>query len=123
MILCAFDLHASRYKGAQRGFTAAHAASPATSTALMHELHASQPLLLQRATRAVPDMLPKAYRWVGEMREIADFVGGPLGDIHRGMAAVYERIEQAVDEDGEDKAVLEQFVKDAKELLEREPTI
>lgn len=64
-------------------------------------------------------MLPKAYRWVGEMHEISDFVGGPLGDIHRGMAAVYERMEQAQEEGNEDKLALLQFVQDAKALLEQ----
>ncbi|KAI0033455.1 hypothetical protein K488DRAFT_10171, partial [Vararia minispora EC-137] len=114
------------YAGITKGLTgllttmilSANASSPATATALMHELRTSQPMLLQRATRALPDMLPKAYRWHGEMREISDFVGGSLGDVHRGMAALYERIEQAVDEDNEDKRVLEQFVKDAREVLE-----
>lgn len=38
---------------------AAHAASPATASALMHELKASQPAVLQRITSRVPDMLPK----------------------------------------------------------------
>jgi hypothetical protein len=78
-------------------------------------------MLLQRATRSLPDMLPKAYRWVGEMREISDFVGGPLSDVHRGMAALYERVEQAVDDENEDKRVLEQFVQDAKAVLEKSP--
>ncbi|TFY71613.1 hypothetical protein EVG20_g1390 [Dentipellis fragilis] len=98
----------------------AHAASPATSAALMRELHASQPLLLQRLTLGIPSMLPKAYRWVGEMHEISDFVGGPSGDVYKGMASVYERIEHAVAEDGPDKQVLDKFVEDAKKLLEEQ---
>ena len=39
--------------------TAAHAASPATAEALMHELNASQPAVLQKITKSVPGMLPK----------------------------------------------------------------
>lgn len=66
-------------------------------------------------------MLPKAYRWVGEMNEISDFVGGNESAIHKGMAAVYTRVEQSLDDDGEDKRVLERFVKEAKDLLERQP--
>jgi len=54
------------------------------------------------------------------MHEISDFVGGPLSDVHKGMAAVYARIENAVDEDGEDKRVLEKFASDAKKLLEKD---
>ncbi|KAI0058632.1 6-phosphogluconate dehydrogenase C-terminal domain-like protein [Artomyces pyxidatus] len=118
------------YAGISKGLTglfatmilSAHAASPATSTALLNELHASQPLLLERLTRSIPDMLPKAYRWVGEMREISEFVGGPMGDVHRGMASVYERIERAVEEDGEDKHILERFVKDAKDVQQAGPS-
>ncbi|KZV71151.1 6-phosphogluconate dehydrogenase C-terminal domain-like protein [Peniophora sp. CONT] len=98
----------------------AHASSPATATALMKELHSSQPLLLKRAVKGIPSMMPKAYRWVGEMNEISDFVGGPMGSVHKGMAAVFERVEQSLDEDGEDKRVLERFVKDAKDLLEND---
>ncbi|KAH9945651.1 6-phosphogluconate dehydrogenase [Amylocystis lapponica] len=107
------------YAGITKGFTGlctamilgdAHASSPATSEALLRELHASQPQILQRAVRAVPDMVPKAYRWVAEMEEIAAFVGAGEGDIHRGMARVYERGE------GGDVAVLRKFVEDAKRL-------
>lgn len=78
-------------------------------------------------------MLPKAYRWVGEMREISEFVKDPAGNtveggsgsgegmeqIHEGMASVYERIENAMKADGQDKKVLEEFVKGAKEAVER----
>ncbi|VDB95370.1 unnamed protein product [Peniophora sp. CBMAI 1063] len=117
------------YAGMTKGITgliatmilSAHASSPATATALMKELHSSQPALLQRAAKGIPSMMPKAYRWVGEMNEISDFVGGPMGSIHKGMAAVYERVEQAIDEDNEDKRVLDTFVKEAKELLKSEP--
>jgi len=38
---------------------------------LSRELAASQRLLLDRFERSLPDMAPKAYRWVGEMEEIA----------------------------------------------------
>ena len=86
----------------------------------MKELYSSQPLLLQSATKSIPSMLPKAYRWVGEMNEISDFVGGPMGAVHKGMAAVYERVEQSLDDDGEEKRVLECFVKEAKDLIEKD---
>ncbi|KAI0259218.1 hypothetical protein BC834DRAFT_907390 [Gloeopeniophorella convolvens] len=110
------------YAGIMKGLTglfatmilSAHASSPATADALLLELRASQPAVLDRLVRAVPDMLPKAYRWVGEMREISAFVGGPPGGIHEGMAGLYERIAQSVAEDGDDKRVLEEFVEAAK---------
>jgi hypothetical protein len=39
--------------------------------ALDAEFAESQPALRERMQRAVPEMVPKAHRWVGEMEEIA----------------------------------------------------
>lgn len=97
---------------------AAHASSPQTAEALLNELAYSQPEFLRRITRTVPDMLPKAYRWVGEMEEIAKFVGAGEGAIYEGIANLYKRIQQSLDdEDQEDVKVLEKFVEDAKKKL------
>ncbi|KAG2125966.1 6-phosphogluconate dehydrogenase C-terminal domain-like protein [Suillus clintonianus] len=112
------------YAGITKGTTglyttmvlAAHASSPATADALMRELHMSQPVLLNRLVEAVPPMLPKAYRWIGEMEEIADFVGGGEGDVYRGIAKVYERIEKSIAGDEVDVATLRKFVEKAKKL-------
>jgi 3-hydroxyisobutyrate dehydrogenase-like beta-hydroxyacid dehydrogenase len=41
------------------------------SEALRAEFAQSQPTLRERMQRAVPEMVPKAHRWVGEMEEIA----------------------------------------------------
>ena len=93
---------------------AANASSPATANALLHELAASQPVILQRIVNSTPGMLPKAYRWVGEMEEISQFVenglgkqAGPtdgpqpavegIGQIHMGLARLYERVTHSVD--------------------------
>lgn len=61
---------------------------------LLDELGQSQPELLQRFQRAVPSMLPKAYRWAPEMREIEAFIGTdwPESGIYAAMARFYERI-------------------------------
>jgi 3-hydroxyisobutyrate dehydrogenase-like beta-hydroxyacid dehydrogenase len=40
-------------------------------TAVQSEFAQSQPALRERMQRAVPEMVPKAHRWVGEMEEIA----------------------------------------------------
>ncbi|KIJ67502.1 hypothetical protein HYDPIDRAFT_149143 [Hydnomerulius pinastri MD-312] len=112
------------YAGITKGTTglfttmvlAAHASSPATAEALMNELGISQPVLLDRLVKSVPPMLPKAYRWIGEMEEIGDFVGGSEGDVYRGLARVYERIEKSLDGDQADVGVLNKFVEDAKKL-------
>lgn len=69
------------YAGINKGLTGIAAAmvlaaSRAGATiALREELQASQPQLLERLTTTLPDMYPKAYRWVAEMREIAAFAG------------------------------------------------
>ncbi len=51
------------------------AARAGCADGLRAELAESQPALLAKFGRSIPDMLPKAYRWVGEMREIAAFLG------------------------------------------------
>ncbi|KAI0371063.1 6-phosphogluconate dehydrogenase C-terminal domain-like protein [Pilatotrama ljubarskyi] len=117
------------YAGISKGFIgltttmilAAHASSPATAQALLHELHDSQPFVLNRITKSIPGMLPKAYRWVGEMEEISAFVRDGLGEgeahIHHGFAHLYERIEKALPE-GDEIAVLKKFVEDAKTVIQ-----
>jgi len=73
--------------------------------ALFAEFGGSQAEMLARLRKAIPDMLPKAYRWVPEMREIADFIGRdmPESEIYGGMAELYAKI--AADRDGEQSLV------------------
>ena len=44
--------------------------------------------------RFIPDMFPKAYRWVAEMEQIAEFIGDDRegAAIYGGMARLYEWI-------------------------------
>ncbi|KAJ6558504.1 6-phosphogluconate dehydrogenase C-terminal domain-like protein [Mycena vulgaris] len=110
------------YAGITKGTTglftamilAAHRSSPATADALLHELHESQPAILKRISRVVPPMVPKAYRWVGEMQEIAGFVGEE-GEIYQGLSKLYARVEESGKGDGKDLEVLAKFVAAAKE--------
>ena len=46
-----------------------------SADALFAELKGSQPQMLAYMQRSLEIMPPKAYRWVAEMQEIADFVG------------------------------------------------
>ncbi len=55
------------------------------SEALKNEFGTSQPELYAWLTRQIPRMYPKAYRWDGEMREIASF-----GKIEPGVEKMYE---------------------------------
>lgn len=66
---------------------------------LRAELERSHPAFVANFVRAVPDMFPKAYRFVGEMEEIADFVGEDeaakkmylaFADFYTRIAADYE---------------------------------
>jgi 3-hydroxyisobutyrate dehydrogenase-like beta-hydroxyacid dehydrogenase len=54
------------------------------------ELAASQPMLLDYLVRRTPGVFVKTYRWVAEMQEIGDFLGGPGEQIYDGAAALYD---------------------------------
>jgi putative dehydrogenase len=107
------------YAGITKGFTALGAAMLLAATrggsaeALKAELAESQPALLGYLTRQVPNMYSKAYRWVAELDEIADFVGDDHDEhaMLEAAARLYERI--AKDFDGEKKETreLDKFLK------------
>jgi 3-hydroxyisobutyrate dehydrogenase-like beta-hydroxyacid dehydrogenase len=64
-----------------------------TADALLAELQKSQPAMLAWLRTYLGTMPPKAYRWVAEMHEIADFVGeDPSGhELYAGAAHFYEQ--------------------------------
>ena len=87
------------YGGITKGLTAIGSAMILSAEragigeALKAELAHSQPGLLAYFTRSVPDMFPKAYRWVAEMEEIAQFHGeGPSREMYEAIAALYARL-------------------------------
>jgi putative dehydrogenase len=88
------------YAGLTKGFTAlcatmlGAAEREGLADALRSELARSQPSFLARMDRAVPDMRPKAYRWVAEMQQIAEFVGDAENGatIYEGAAVLFQRI-------------------------------
>jgi putative dehydrogenase len=86
-----------------------------TSDALFAELTASQPHLLAWLKGYLASMPPKAYRWVGEMHEIANFVGeDPAGhELYVGAAHFYEQIARDFDAGKKDVAALDAFFKKA----------
>lgn len=61
---------------------------------LRGELDRSHPAFITNFQRAVPDMFDKAYRFVGEMNEIADFAGEDLQarQMYLAIADFYTRI-------------------------------
>ena len=63
--------------------------------ALMAELAFSQKELLGHLERGLPDMCPKAYRWIGEMEEISKTHsdGGLPAEMFIGAAKIYSQVE------------------------------
>jgi putative dehydrogenase len=86
-----------------------------TAQALHHELSQSQPALLAWLTRQVPAMFPKAYRFVAEMEEIADFVGDDPAarQIYQGYAQLYQRLAEN-DAENAETAALATFFRQGK---------
>jgi 3-hydroxyisobutyrate dehydrogenase-like beta-hydroxyacid dehydrogenase len=88
------------YGGINKGLQALGAAlilgavRSGVSQALWQEMQDSQPAVLQLLTRALPKMYAKAYRWVGEMEEIAKFLQPETGgsEMLSGAAHLYEDI-------------------------------
>ena len=93
------------YAGITKGCTAIGAAMMlgatrgGTADALLQELSESQPMLLNWMRGFVARMPPKAYRWVAEMEEIAQFqADDPAArDMYLGIARFYEQIAAALD--------------------------
>jgi len=88
-----------------------------TADALCAELAKSQPQILAWLKSYLGTMPPKAYRWVAEMHEIADFVGeDPSGhELYVGAAHFYEQFARDF-ETGKvaDSAIKEFFKKGAQ---------
>jgi L-threonate 2-dehydrogenase len=91
------------YAGITKGTTAIAAAMLLGAArfgcgeALIAELSASQPEMLNRMRRGIPGMYDKAYRWVGEMEEISGFLdaNAPSSDMYAAIAKLYEYLAAA----------------------------
>ena len=91
------------YAGITKGITALGsammlgAARFGCAEALVAELSSSQPQIFKYLSASIPRMYDKAYRWVAEMEEIADFHGPyqPAADIYAAIARHYEALAAA----------------------------
>jgi 3-hydroxyisobutyrate dehydrogenase-like beta-hydroxyacid dehydrogenase len=91
------------YAGITKGTTAIAcamllgAARFGCAEALIAELSDSQPQMLARMRSGIPGMYDKAYRWVAEMEEIADFLekNPPSHDIYAAIARLYDHLAAA----------------------------
>ena len=106
------------YAGIGKGLTALASAMilaaerAGAGKALRAEMERSQKTLLNRLDGSIPDMFPKAYRWVAEMEEISGFLGTdrPESEIYRGMAGFYEQLAADVAEAGPEVEALKTFL-------------
>src|SRR5262249_7960284 len=88
------------YAGMPNGLTALASAMllPASRAGVADELRAeladSQPDFLARFQPGIPSMFPKAYRWIAEMEQIAEFAGPAqhADGIYENIARLYEAI-------------------------------
>jgi 3-hydroxyisobutyrate dehydrogenase-like beta-hydroxyacid dehydrogenase len=109
------------YAGITKGFTALGAAMmlaasrAGTADALVAEMGVSQQALLKWLTAQMPKMHAKAYRWVAEMEEIADFIGQdrPGSGFYLAAADLYRTIAADFDGPKEECAALDAFCEKA----------
>src|SRR5215472_2230786 len=112
------------YAGITKGTTAIAAAMLlgaarfGCAEALIAELSSSQPEMLARMKRGIPGMYDKAYRWVGEMEEISDFLdaNAPSSDMYKGIARLYDYLAAA---EAEDKPAADNAIKTLDRVLGR----
>jgi putative dehydrogenase len=110
------------YAGVTKGFQAIGvsmalgAARAGVAEIFTDELRESQPQLYGWLSKMLPAMYAKAYRWDGEMREIAKFLEPERGaaDMLAGAAALYQRVGQDhIGPEPEIIPIIERFVKPA----------
>jgi 3-hydroxyisobutyrate dehydrogenase-like beta-hydroxyacid dehydrogenase len=110
------------YAGLTKGLIAIGAAMigaasrAGVASALREELAHSQPRLLAMLSTRIPAMYPKAYRWVSEMEQIAEFLGSAEtgGEIYTGAARLYEQLAEDWEQDrdtAQSLAVLSSFLR------------
>jgi len=115
------------YASMTKGFTALAAVSVLGAAHnnvlpdLLAELAISQPRTLGTIHGAASSLPLKSYRWVGEMEEIASYLGGAGisegSEVFRGIANVFVRTDR--EKDGVAAAVLNDASKQAGELLQK----
>jgi 3-hydroxyisobutyrate dehydrogenase-like beta-hydroxyacid dehydrogenase len=106
------------YAGITKGTQAVGAAMLLAATragsadALFAELRESQAAMLAFLKRGLSRMPPKAYRWVAEMQEIADFIGDDPAAraLYAGAAQFYEQIAEDFAGEKKDAAALAEFL-------------
>ncbi|MEJ1962552.1 MAG: DUF1932 domain-containing protein [Gammaproteobacteria bacterium] len=88
-----------------------------SAEALKQELSESEQPLVKTMSVRVPRMFPKAWRWVAEMQEIAEFAreDAAAHEIWMGISALYDRIAEDVSGDRKETDVLARFFEGMKQ--------
>jgi 3-hydroxyisobutyrate dehydrogenase-like beta-hydroxyacid dehydrogenase len=83
---------------------------------LCREIEENWPTLSDLLSQRIGDMIPKAYRWVGEMREIAEFVAEDTAAeaIFSGASRLYDRVARDAAANGDEVAALRGFFQEKK---------
>ena len=78
---------------------------------LLDELRRSQPDLASWFERQIPRMYPKTYRWVGEMQEIAGFLGpgDPMSTAFVNISDFFEQLSVSQANGGQADGLLKHF--------------
>ena len=105
------------YAGITKGLTAVASTMILGATrndvaeALARELAESEPQMFASLSKRIPEMMPKAYRWIAEMREISSFLADDTdgAGLYSAAAQVYEKIAIDFAKDGADVHTLRRF--------------
>lgn len=106
------------YSGITKGLIALGATmilaaeSAGAGEALHQELSQSQAKILANFGGSIPSMISKSRRWAPEMEQIAGFVAEhPAAEqVYNGFGAIYERLADDLDGDGNEISILKRFV-------------
>jgi hypothetical protein len=106
------------YGGLNKGVTGLAAAMAIAAVragavrGFVEEMAESQPLLLAKLERTLPDMYAKAYRWDYEMEEVGRFAGAQAGvaRLYEGMATLFTHLGRDWAGAREDIAAIETFL-------------
>lgn len=84
------------------------------------EMSESEPHLLMSLSRRIPDMLPKAYRWVAEMEQISEFTAADpaAGSLYSAAARFYERMAADLESGGVETSAFAEFFRNPSLLSE-----
>ncbi|WP_158782944.1 NAD(P)-dependent oxidoreductase [Pantoea sp. BAV 3049] len=106
------------YAGINKGITLMcalmliNASRVGAADALLQQMEESQPALLARLRKSIPDMYSKAWRWAPEMEEIASLNAGELSGeaLYQALATFCRQMAEDQQRDGDFVSLLDAFL-------------